>query len=223
MIEKRLHYCWFGGNTLPPLHRRCIESWKQTNPDFEIMRWDETNTDFDTPFLKYSFKKRQWAFISDYIRMRVVHKFGGVYLDTDMEVIKPLTPLLDSFCFLGEESNGRPNTAIFGATTKHLFTTECMKIIDHRFKTNMPYLIAPEVAIQAIMNMDDTNIKVLPSEYFYPYNPYDIERETKNLMYADITHNTYAIHHWGKSWEMSLYERIKRIAKKKLLTSRADS
>lgn len=215
MIPKLIHYCWFGGNELPPMYQRCIDSWKKNLSDFEIIRWDESNTLFDTPFLRDCVRKKQWAFISDYIRMRAIYNHGGVYLDCDMEIIKDISPLLNNHCFMGYEARNRPTSGVIGSTPKHSFPERCMDIVNTRHKDNKAYLIAPEVVILALSTQPShEHTTIYDENYFYPYNPYDTYRKCSTLMFSDITEKTYAIHHWGKSWNQSIIERaIKKIEK----------
>lgn len=105
MIPKVVHYCWFGGNPLPKLANKCIKSWKRHCPDYEIIRWDESNFDISACplYVRQAYEVKQWAFVSDYVRLKVVHDHGGVYLDTDVELIKPLDSFLSHKAFFGFE------------------------------------------------------------------------------------------------------------------------
>ncbi|WP_295556741.1 glycosyltransferase [uncultured Stenotrophomonas sp.] len=216
MIDKKIHYCWFGGKPLPAMYERCVDSWNAWLPDFEIVRWDESNTAIDTPFLKSCYARKEWAFLSDYVRLRVVHSEGGIYLDADVEVIKNMEPLLDCEMFIGEESRGRATTGVFGAVKGHAFMRACMDFIDERHEAKRPYMIAPEVAMETLRTISKDGVRVLPPNYFYPYNPYDRESATKELMFQDITPDTFAIHHWGKSWRQNIFSRIIKKVEKKL-------
>lgn len=207
MIPKKLHYCWFGGNELPPLYKRCIESWSRILPDFQIIRWDESNTPIDTPFLKACQRRKEWAFLSDYARLRAISQHGGVYFDTDIEAVKHLEPLLHHPCFVGLESLGRVNTGVIGSISGHWFPQACMDLIDSRHAKGKSYLIAPEVASLCVDKGESSSLAILSSPHFYPYNPYDKTREVKDLMFSDITPETYAIHHWGKAWSQSIFTR----------------
>ena len=94
-IPKIIHYCWFGGNPLPELAEKCIESWKKYLPDYEIIRWDENNFDFNiNDYVKEAYENKKWAFITDYVRLYAMYNYGGIYMDTDVEVLKSLD------CFL---------------------------------------------------------------------------------------------------------------------------
>lgn len=92
MIPKIVHYCWFGGNPLPEDAIKCIESWKKYLPDYEIKEWNESNFDLDCcQFVKDAYKEKKWAFITDYVRLYAMVNEGGIYMDTDVEVCKPLS------------------------------------------------------------------------------------------------------------------------------------
>lgn len=211
MIPKKIYYCWFGKKALNGLQKRCIESWQEKLPEYEITKLDESNCDFSKPILKSFFKKKQWAFISDYLRLTTLYKHGGIYFDVDIEVIKSFDPLLNQSCFLGDESEGRPNTAVLGSIRNHPFLRNCIEEMDVRFEKNLPYKIAPEVAMSAIEKYDlDTPPTVYSTDFFYPFNPYDSATGKDQLMYSDITDNTYAIHHWAKSWSLPFTERVMR-------------
>jgi mannosyltransferase OCH1-like enzyme len=215
MIPKIIHYCWFGKSTQNTLIKKCIASWKKLLPDYQIVLWNEENVDFNIPFLAEMKKNKNWAFLSDYIRMRALYDHGGIYLDTDIEVVKSFNSLITEKCFLGFESKNRLNTAVLGAEKGHPFLHACMQIIEKRHETRKHYLIAPEVANQAYSTIANKNsVKTYPEDFFYPYNPYDANRDSPILMYQDITENTYTIHHWNKAWKRSLLssaiEKIKK-------------
>jgi hypothetical protein len=105
-IPKIIHYCWFGGKALPPLALKCIESWKKYCPDYEIIEWNESNFDLDyNIYVKEAYKEEKWAFVSDVARLYAVYVHGGIYLDTDVEIIKPIDNFLDSSMFIGFEKD----------------------------------------------------------------------------------------------------------------------
>lgn len=104
MIPKIIHYCWFGGNPLPELAVKCIESWKKYCPDYEIKRWDESNFDLKCcDYVKEAYQAKKWAFVSDYVRFKVLYDEGGLYFDTDVELIKPIDDILARGPFMGVE------------------------------------------------------------------------------------------------------------------------
>lgn len=115
MIPKIIHYCWFGGNPLPELAVKCIESWKKYCPDYEIKRWDESNFDLKCcDYVKEAYQAKKWAFVSDYVRFKVLYDEGGLYFDTDVELIKPIDDILACGPFMGVEV-GQPINERFQA------------------------------------------------------------------------------------------------------------
>ena len=104
MIPKVIHYCWFGGNPLPEEAKRCIESWKKYCPDYKIIEWNENNYDVNSnEYMKAAYKEKKWAFVSDYARIDVVYKYGGIYMDTDVELVKELDSFLNDRMYCGWE------------------------------------------------------------------------------------------------------------------------
>lgn len=89
MIPKIIHYCWFGRNDKPKSVLKCIESWKRICPDYEIIEWNEDNFDvFQTPYLSFCYKEKKWPFLSDLVRLMIIYNYGGIYFDTDVELLK---------------------------------------------------------------------------------------------------------------------------------------
>ena len=121
-IPKTIHYCWFGGNPLSDLAIKCIESWKKYCPDYEIIQWNEQNFDVrQIPYSAQAYEAGKWAFVSDYARFKILYDHGGVYLDTDVELLKPLDAVLDRGGFMASESHQCDvNTGLGVATPKGL-------------------------------------------------------------------------------------------------------
>lgn len=112
MIPKKIHYIWFGGNPLPPLAERCIASWEKYMPGYEIVRWDESNFDTDCcDYVREAISVKKWAFASDYARFKILYEHGGVYLDTDVELLKPLDEIIQRGPFMGFEQDFSSGTA----------------------------------------------------------------------------------------------------------------
>ena len=106
-MKKYIHYCWFGTKPFPKLGKKCLASWKKYLPDFEIIKWSEENVDLnECPFIKEAYENGKWAFVSDYVRTKVLKEYGGIYFDTDMEVLKYIDELLKNDTFLGIEDTG---------------------------------------------------------------------------------------------------------------------
>jgi len=198
MIPKRIHYCWFGKKEMPDLAKRCIETWHKYLPDYEFKLWNEENSPMEVNFVKYAYKNKMYAYVADYVRFYALYKEGGIYLDVDMEVIKPFDSLLKNKVFLGAESKRHIALGIIGSEPKNKFIENFLKYLENlNFYKALPWIL--EIYIKEKYSSIEEfakkeNVKIYPPEYFYPYNPW--LRSYGNLMYDDITENTYAIHHW---------------------------
>jgi len=200
MIPKKIHYCWFGGSELPPLAKACIDSWKKYLPDYELVRWDEANSP-NNEFIQYHLARGNWAFVSDYVRLHALYQYGGLYFDTDIEVIQSFDTLLTNSCFAAFEELGRVNNAVLGSEKRGGFIKDCMQYMVDRFENNESYHISP-VVTTAVLNSGEYDVTIFDAHYFYPYNPYDASNEVKIFMYKMVKEDTYAIHHWAKSWSI---------------------
>ena len=131
-MNKIIHYCWFGRGEKPKDVIKSIESWKKFCPDYEIIEWNEDNFDISShPYTKKAYELKKWAFVSDYARLYIVYNEGGVYLDTDVEIVKNLDPLLENEAYMGFEDEKYVNTGSgFGAEKGHSFLLENMKAYD---------------------------------------------------------------------------------------------
>ena len=102
MIPKIIHYCWFGGAELPEKDRKCIESWKKFCPDYQIIEWNENNYDVTkNTYMYQAYQAKKWGFVPDYARLDIIYQHGGIYLDTDVELVKNLDSLLENDAFMG--------------------------------------------------------------------------------------------------------------------------
>lgn len=216
-IPKKIHYCWFGGSELPPLVEKCISTWESKLSDWEIIRWDESNSYLDNEYVKKALDKKQYAFAADYMRFRALYEHGGVYLDTDIEVIKSFNELCEHDAFASPENldGVMINVAVLGAKKSHPLIKD---VIDYYDKLPDDFKIVPGV-FTSILNSSEHKISILPRESFYPYNPYDVNQKVKQLFFCDITQNTYAIHHWMSSWEIpkkTFSEKMKNSIRKRI-------
>lgn len=137
MIPKIIHYCWFGENPLPELAQKCIASWEKYCPDYEIKEWNENNFDLNgCAFVKEAYEAKKWAFVSDFARLKIIYEEGGIYLDTDVEILKSFDTLLGNKCFLGEETSGFVATGLgFGAEKYNPIIKELLEMyIGKHFK-----------------------------------------------------------------------------------------
>lgn len=194
---------------MPSLQKECIKTWFDYCDHYEIKKWDINNIPNDT-FLKTLIKRKQYAFASDYLRLKILYEEGGVYLDCDIELIKPIDKLIHLNSFLCEESPGRINNAACGTVPQNEFFLDCLNLMVESFDRNI-IVYSPEVTT-ATFKKNTSNITLLSQDTFYPYNPYN--SDVKQLMYKDITTNTLGIHHFSKSWKLTLIQRILRKIKK---------
>lgn len=207
-IPKVIHYCWFGGNPLPELAIKCIGSWKKYCPDYEIKEWNESNYYTDNVYARETLEQKKWAFYSDFARLDIIYKNGGIYLDTDVEVIRGLDDLLKNICFLGIEKSGYIATGLgFGAVKRNENIKRMLKEYDniHFILPNGMYdfLPCPERNTYPFMQygfsskakeiQEICGATIYPPEYFSPLN-----YETGEM---NVTENTYSIHHYTASWQ----------------------
>lgn len=208
MIPKTIHYCWFGNNPLPEKEIYCMNSWREKLVDYQIKRWDENNSPLDHPFVKKMYKKKQWAFVSDYVRLYAIYHEGGIYLDTDMEVLKSLDNCLEYNCFFGFEDESNVNAAIFGAIAKNLFIKKCLNFYDSlNYEVNIPKVIThllQENGLNKYGNQMVDDVKIFSSDFFYPW-PYNSDFEI-----SMIKENSLSLHHWSKNWKIkrNIFEKI---------------
>lgn len=203
MIEKKIHYIWFGGNK-PEKVLKCIKSWEKFLPDFEIIEWNEKNFNIEEErgknrFFRECYDRKLWAFVSDYVRVKILYENGGVYLDTDIEIIKNISSLLNTDMFLGYENENTMSFGIVGVIPKHKIFKEMYKFYQDKI-WHSPLHIITSIFTEILQeeykgNFDENGIKIYPREYFYPFNHDEEFRE------SCIKENTYAIHWWGKSWK----------------------
>lgn len=233
VIPKIIHYCWFGGNPLPPLAEKCIESWKKFFPDYEIKRWDESNFDVNSiPYTAEAYKTKKYAFVSDYARFWILYRYGGLYFDTDVEVIRNMDDIIARGPFMGcegfaEHSMKGPRD---GATTLGVAPGLGLgvnpglglykKLLD--VYADMPFdcdehgtplqtvveITTNLLVKEGLKNTNDIQevdgVYIYPAEYFNPRNII-----TKKMR---ITANTRSIHHYMASWaRITKKEKLKRV------------
>lgn len=201
MIPKIIHYIWIGPNPLPEIFYKCYQSWKVFCPDFEIILWTENNINYrEIPFLAHTYETSQFAKFSDYYRMYIVYKYGGVYMDIDVELLKPLGNLLDYKMFFSLDTRGSVNSgSSFGAIKNQRILLLIMEQwINYYLEGLIP--TCPEVETEVFknqnlftrLNQDKISLVLLPHEYFNP-----IDWQYKN---GEITPNTIGLHHYAGSW-----------------------
>ncbi|MBC5992316.1 glycosyltransferase [Pontibacter cellulosilyticus] len=236
MIPKIIHYCWFGGGEIPKEYHEYIVEWGELHPDWEIRRWDESNFCFDNNYLVTAKTNNNWSNLSNYLRLSVINEFGGVYLDTDFKVIKPLDELLQHECFLGFESGNTHsedysvNNALIGGVKGHYFIKKCLErivsVFDGNEQSNLsgPILatsvLKEEYGLERYKEQTIAGVKLYEKEAFYPL-PYD-KAHDRDKIEQYVTPNTFAVHVWGRSW-YSKYELLDRIdSQTKFIEERSD-
>ena len=225
MIPKIIHYCWFGGKPLPKLAQKCKKSWEKFFPDYEIREWNETNYDVNAvPYTKYCYEHKLWAYLSDYVRLDVVEQEGGLYFDTDVEVVRRPDGLLQSCnAYFGWETLEYLNTGLGFAAEPHHPAVKAMLKMYESLVANGKYMYekmqgCPQLNTLALVSLglkqDGTKQSVcdaiiLPSDYMCPFH------DATGKM--NETENTFSIHWFSKSphgkwaaWKMNFTRPLHR-------------
>lgn len=207
-IPKILHYCWFGGKPKPPLAEKCIRSWKKFCPDFEIREWNESNFDLEQvpAYVRQAYEAGRWAFVSDYVRLRALTEVGGVYLDTDVEIVRPLDPFLKHEAFAGFEHLERVQTGVLACRKGFplfqeflaYYDTAVFRRPDGSMDTTTNVEILTGICRKKGLVFDDAfqvvdGLAVYPREVFCPVD-YDTMKLKK-------TRKTVTIHWFSGSWQ----------------------
>ena len=219
MIPKILHYIWFGEKPFTPLESECLSSWKKAMPDWQLMRWDESNFDIASAplYVRQAYEARKFAFVSDYVRLWALEQYGGVYIDTDVKVLKSYEPLLNATAFIGmEESKAHlPGTCVIGCEPHCKWIKDMLSLYDGiefvkpngslDLTTNVQRLGERMVAQglneatskgskpwDSIQYLEEWGLCVYTYDYFSPITSTRVMRKTKN---------TYSIHYFSGSWQ----------------------
>ena len=205
MIPKKIHYCWFGHGTFDDLQIKCIESWKKYCPDYEIIEWNEDNFNLDKClYAKQAYENKKYAFVTDYARLYILYKYGGIYVDTDVEILKNLDCFLNEKGFSGFESSGEVPTGIMASEAGLPIIGELLDKYKNRSfivdgKMNLTTNVKDITLTFKDKGLKTDNSKqtiegftMYPNDYFCPK---DWITESINL-----TDNSYTIHHFNGSW-----------------------
>lgn len=211
MIPKKIHYCWFGRNPKPKLAEKCIASWKQYCPDFEIIEWNEDNFDVNTNgYTRMCYEQKKYAFLSDYVRLAVVAEHGGVYFDTDVEVIRPMDALLENdafYCFETPEyvASGLGFGSVAQGTSIRAMLAEYDFLLDGTEGTRGCPRLNTAALVKLELKQDGSlqqvaDAVILPSDYMNPFDPATgVTRRTEN---------TLSIHWYSAAW-LSPWRRLR--------------
>ncbi|HEO6600128.1 glycosyltransferase family 32 protein [Streptococcus agalactiae] len=202
MIPKKIHYCWFGGNPKSELLLKCIKSWEKYCPDYEIIEWNEQNYDVNKiTYTRQAYKEGKYAFVSDYARLDIIYQYGGIYLDTDVELIKPIDDLLNCESYFACELPGEVATGLgFASICGNKFIKENMKVYEasnyYDLKKNCVAITTDLLTKKGLKYKNKIQvidgILVFPPEYFCPVNML-----TGKII---VTDKTFSIHHYGRDW-----------------------
>lgn len=226
MIPKIIHYCWFGGNPLPEDARKFIESWKKFCPDFVIKEWNEDNFDLDMfPYAREAYDNRKFAFVTDIVRLYALYHEGGIYMDTDVEVLSSLSPFLNHCAFSGFENAERVQTGIMASEKGGVWAKENLDYYNNRhfvkgdgtldLTTNVDIITRLMKAHGLVLNNEFQDFPgyftIYPSDYFCPKSLSDGK--------IRLTNRSVTIHHFAGSWRTPydvLKTRLAKLLGKKL-------
>lgn len=213
MIPKKIHYCWFGRNPLPESAVKCIESWRKYLPDYEIIEWNEDNFDVNTiPYTAQAYAAKKYAFVSDYARFKILYEHGGLYFDTDVEVIRPMDDIIAAGPFMGYEidpKKGKYGEVAPGLGLGALAGMEFYRRLIEEYGTlsflnpdgslNQKTIVKYNSELLKEFGLGNTEgiqsvagMTIYPKEYFNPLND-----ATGKL---EVTKNTRSIHWYTKTW-----------------------
>lgn len=226
MIPKVIHYCWFGRGELPVLATMCISSWKKFLPDYELRLWNEDNFDISSvPYVKEAYTARKFAFVTDYVRLHVLYLFGGVYMDTDVEVIKNLDNLLHLPGFSGFESDTEVPTGIMACEQFGEWVEEQLQQYHGRHFLLFDGSFDLTTNVEIISDVMTNNGFILKNSYQVYKNcmhifPKDFFCPKSRSGLITITPNTYCIHHFAGSWQ-PIGSKIKKFFFRKIVGPKA--
>ena len=220
-MKKYIHYCWFGGKPLPKLAKKCIKSWKKYLPDYEIIEWNESNTDLDEcKFVREAYDNKKWAFVADYARTKALYEKGGIYFDTDMEITKDISHLFKNDTFLGIEDSGYVAVGVwYEKKSKSFLASNLLEFyrklpgfnVEDMYSNSIPKIITKHLyecgfemgknSVQILKN----DIAIYPRDYFYP-----LSYDRQNNIFTD---NTCMIHYYDATWVPKAEKRTNRIIK----------
>lgn len=208
MIPKKIHYCWFGRGQMPDLAVMCVNSWKKYLPDYEIVLWNEDNFDINSnKYVKEAYESKKYAFVTDYVRLYALYHHGGIYMDTDVEVLRSLDAFLENSFFIGCEKDDLIQTGLIGSQPNNKIIKRILSYYDDKKfilengSLNLlsnPQIFTPILSEEygwipqnTYQTLSD-GIVVYPIDYFCA--------KDWNTGVINISENTHAIHHFSGSW-----------------------
>lgn len=215
MIPKKIHLCWLSGDPYPPKIAKCLKSWEKYLSDYEIILWDTKRFDLNSSiWVKQAFENKKYAFAADYIRFYALYHMGGIYLDSDVEVLRDFDNLLDLPYFIGAEKAQTPEAAIIGAEKGCDWIKQCLDYYQNRAflkaDGSLDIRKLPEIMVEQIRTIKP--VRVLSLEESLNIRKMDMQKEVlefNDVFFSpkvfdsrevEITPYTYAIHHYQNSW-----------------------
>jgi len=215
MIPKIIHLCWLSGDPYPPKIAKCLETWKKHLSDYEVILWDTNRFDLNSSiWVRQAFEKKKYAFAADYIRFYALYHMGGIYLDSDVEVLKSFDDLLDLPYFMGAEKAQTPEAAIIGAEKGCDWIKQCLDYYDNRSFVKedgsldirkLPEIMDEQIKLikplRILSLRDSLNIRKLDmQEEVLEFDDAFFSPKVFDSREVEITPYTYAIHHYQNSW-----------------------
>lgn len=205
-MSKIIHYCWFGGKKLPRKFKKYMKTWKKYLPDYEIMVWNEDNFDVNCcEFAKEAYRNKKWAYVSDVARIYALYNHGGIYFDTDIEVLKNIDDVLNNEIWLGRESNEYLATAMIGV--KNPKNKHIGKIWDiykeAKFNSDDLYSItSPKVLTNYFkgLGLEEKRESQVLSDDIHIYSRDYFNPKSYDGLSNDFSENTCIVHHFDASW-----------------------
>ncbi len=215
MIPKIIHYCWLSDDEFPELIKSCVDSWKEKLPDYEFVLWDTKKFPLENNiWVKQAFESKKYAFAADYIRLHAVYNYGGIYLDTDIEVIKSFNSLLHLPYFFGSEGDGIIEAGVFGAERECNWVSDCLSYYEGKKFINddgsyntltLPRIMMKKIQEKHIIKELDYSETVNPSFscnsnklFMFPKDFFCAKNHGTGII--EKTKYTYCIHHFAMSW-----------------------
>lgn len=232
MIPKIIHFCWLSDDDFPPLIEKCMATWKEKLPDYEFIHWNTKKFDLESNiWVKQAFETKKYAFAADYIRLYAVYNFGGIYLDTDIEVIKSFNDLLERPYFAGAEGMSIIEAGVFGAEKNCSWIKACLDYYDDKLFINkdgtyntltLPRIMMSQISnIRSFKEIDPNHLEIDLQKndnktlYMFPKDFFCAKNHGTGVI--EKTQNTYSIHHFAMSWISKKHTFLPNI-KRKLMT-----
>lgn len=205
-IPKIIHYCWFGLNPIPELEQKCIDSWSKFFPDYEIKFWNENNFDVNkVPFVRQAYENKKFAFVSDYVRMYALYEFGGIYFDTDLEIIKNIDYMLVDEAFLGFENRTMIAAGAIGAVPKHQLFGKMLDYYNNNSFQDENGNIDTTTIVKLLSNFlnemgfeQDNREQLIDGVHIYERDIFYPKKHKNNVF--DVTERSVSIHYGSASW-----------------------